>query len=369
MGAEPTVHVVGGGPGGLAAARLLRTAPVHVRLFTPGARARFLPGALDVALGEASPEDFDTSVALAGVDVDGRAVEAVSGNGVRIDGHREPADAVIAAPGLVPRSVVGTGSDAAVAFWDPEAARSAATAIRSFRRGTVAVVVAGLPYRCPPAPYGLAMRLAATARRTGSAVQVVITTPEPRPLIGLGELPGTFLLEACATAGVEVHTGVAPDPDALAHGILQAEGGAPAADLLLVVPPHDANPVLEPLAGGSAMVPVGPDLASEEPGLFVVGDAAATPYPKAAAPAAAGGELAARAVLARLGLGDPPEPTPPTAECYVGHGDGEYSRFRLDYPGGPPPTGTPRVIVDGPSSALGEALRASHEQFRRERSG
>jgi sulfide:quinone oxidoreductase len=367
MGVEPTVHVVGAGPSGVAAARLLRTAGVRVRLFTPGARASFLPGTLDVALGEATPEMFSAPVVLAGVDVDGRAVEAVSGEGVQVGGRRLPADAVIAGPGLVPRRI-GDGSTSTVAFWDPQAARSAAIAVGSLGGGTVAIVIAGMPYRCPPAPYGLAMRMAAAARRTGSALRVVLTTPEPRPLAGLGEGPGTFLLQACAAAGVEVHTGVAPDPEALDRGVLVAEGEVPEADLLLVVPPHGANPILASLAGNAPVVPVGPDFATEIPGLYVVGDAAATPYPKAAAPAAAAGELAAQAVLARLGLGEPPEPVPPTAECYIGHGDGEYSRLRLDYPDGPPPAAA-RVRVDDPSVALGLALRESHERFRQERCG
>lgn len=186
---------------------------------------------------------------------------------------------------------------------------------------------------------------------------------------GNARSPGTASGECCAAAGVEVRTGVSPDPEALARGHLVAAGEVPAADLLLVVPSHDASPVLAPLAGGAPVVPVGPDFASEEPGLYVVGDAAASPYPKAAAPAAAAGELAARAVLARLGLAEPPEPGPPTAECFVGHGDGQYSRLRLDYPHGPPPDGAARVAVDGPSTALGQALRDTHERFRQERSG
>jgi sulfide:quinone oxidoreductase len=350
----------------MAAARRLRDHPVDVRLVVPGGRVGYLPGTLDVVLGAADAGRFDQEVTISGVTVDGRSAEAVAGNGVRLDGTWVPADAVIAAPGLVPRAAVGLEVPGAVAFWDPVAAAPAARAVAALEQGTIAVVIAGLPYRCPPAPFGLAMRLAAWMRAQGRPVRVLVTTPEPRPLAGLGEVPGRFLLDAAAAAGVEIHTGTAVDPDALAVGrLVTAAGDGPEADLLLVVPPHGPSPLLAELAAGKPVVEVGPGFTTSVPGLHVVGDAAATPYPRAAEPASVGGEVAADAVAAHLGLGEPPAPRVPNAACYVGHGDGAYSRLRLSYPDGPPPTGAARVEVDGPSAGLEADFRAAEQEWRK----
>ena len=55
-------------------------------------------------------------------------------------------------------------------------------------------------------------------------------------------------------------------------------------------------------AGEGSLVPVLPRFESSEPGLFVVGDAAMVPLPRAADDAVAEGRTAADAILERLGL-------------------------------------------------------------------
>jgi sulfide:quinone oxidoreductase len=106
-------------------------------------------------------------------------------------------------------------------------------------------------------------------------------------------------------------------------------------------------------------VPVSPTFEGAKPGLFVVGDAAMVPLPRAAAVAAAGGRTAADAVLAGLGLAPEGEPHLPEPECYVGHGGGVYSRISLLYPDGLPPAGSPLVSIEGPSEDLAQGFEAS----------
>ncbi len=363
MTAAPSVVVVGAGPAGVAAARRLRTDGVAVRLVVSGGRSTYLAGTLDVALGTAPPSHFVQPVTLTGVELVPELVEELRGDGVRVAGSWHACDRVIAAPGL---ALERTGAGSAVAWmWDPSSAEAAAPLVRACTSGTVAVVVSSLPYRCPPAPYGLAMRLARGGQDRGEKVRVVLTTPEPRPLAMLGEQLGTFLLDACAAAGVEVRVGFAPDPEALARGEVRAEDGERVGcDLALVVPRHVASPLLADLAGGGSLVPVGQSFASAEPGLFVVGDAAATPFPRAADPAIRSGVLAAEAVLASLGMESATQAAPPGAECFVGHGGGAYSRIRLDYPDGPPPDGHPRVGIDAKSTELADAFEDALRAWR-----
>jgi sulfide:quinone oxidoreductase len=99
-------------------------------------------------------------------------------------------------------------------------------------------------------------------------------------------------------------------------------------------------------------------------GVFVVGDAAASPYPRAADPAAWSGTLAATAVLSELGFDQAQSAEAPEPDCFVDHGDGVYSRIRITYPDGPPPRGQPAIAIDPAAPALAtdfeEAQRRWH---------
>jgi sulfide:quinone oxidoreductase len=366
----PSVLVVGAGEAGLTAALRLRSAGIRVRLVADRGRASYLPGTVDVMLGEAGATRFEQRLALDGIEVIGASAEAVSGRGVRIDGGWVAADAVVAAPGLIlePGSVGPNGR--VVGCWDLSTARDVPALIGAVAKGVVAVVIASLPYRCPPSPYGLAMRLAQLLRDRGAAIRVVLTTPEPHPLAALGSVPGDFLLAASARAGVEIRLGFTPDLQALRHGEVRTADGRPlAADLALVVPPHRPSPLLKELAGDGPLIPVGAGFESAEPGLFVIGDAAATPYPRAAGAATASGAAAAEAVLVRLGLAPVSALPQPQLDCYVGHGSGRYSRLRLRYPNGPPPEGRPEVEVSGPSEELGTEFASDFRRWRQRRRG
>jgi sulfide:quinone oxidoreductase len=116
-------------------------------------------------------------------------------------------------------------------------------------------------------------------------------------------------------------------------------------------------------------VEVSPSFESAERGLFVVGDAAMVPLPRAADAAAAGGRTAADAVLERFRLADGREPHLPEPECYVGHGGGAFSRISVRYPDGLPPRGRPEVVVEGPSEEFAAGFEESFDRWSRLRGG
>ena len=216
----------------------------------------------------------------------------------------------------------------------------------------------------------MAMELAAYYRDEGRNVRVLLTTPEEAPLAAIGgRVPG-FLAGSCADAGVGLFTGFEPDLGGLQEGILRSESGATlSCDLAFVVPPHVRSPLLAGLPDGGPLVRVSSRFESAEPGLFVVGDAAMVPLPRAADVAAAGGRTAADAVLERFGLGPETGPHLPEPECYVGHGEGVFSRISLRYPDGLPPVGSAEVMIEGPSRELAAGFETGFDRWRRLRGG
>ncbi|MGC8472313.1 MAG: pyridine nucleotide-disulfide oxidoreductase [Acidimicrobiales bacterium] len=364
MSVAPTVAVIGAGAAGLAAARRLRTGGAEVALVVPGARSEYLAGTLAVATGDAPAASYQASVDLAGFEIIPGSAEAIEPGRLKVGGSWRRVDAIVAAPGLSLDVIGGVGQGPVVGFWDPSGAEAAAPRLAAVERGIVDVVISSLPYRCPPAPYGLAMRIARRARRRGLAIEVRLRTPEPHPLEVLGRTLGDVLLAGCADAGVEVRLGTVVDPEALAGGTVTDDPVEhDRATLTIVIPPHRANPLVADLVHGeSPLVPVDERFATEMPAVFVAGDAAASPYPRADGPAAWSGTVAADAVLAELGLGGTQSPATPQADCFVDHGDGAYARFHISYPDGPPPNGRPEIAVEPPARAR---ARDFDDAFRR----
>ena len=211
------------------------------------------------------------------------------------------------------------------------------------------------------------MQLAASFQTQQRDVQIFVTTPEERPLALIGNGIPEHLERSCAEVGVQIHTQFSQIGPTAAKTSCEPDGRAEAFDLALVVPPHVRTPCC-------AICPAADrwwrhaQFESDEPNLFVVGDAAKTPFPRAAGAATAQGKTAADAILARLGLIEPAVPHAPEPECYIGHGGDVFSKISMRYPNGLPPTAKPEVYLDAPRrQSWAKSLTAAFDTWKRQR--
>jgi sulfide:quinone oxidoreductase len=360
----PIVAVIGAGPGGLAAARRLvqrASGRIEVVLVTPKLTATHLASTAEIALGESEPEAAEVPISLAGVRLLVGEAQITDDLGLSVDGEPVQADAVIAAPGLSLDFDSVPTADGAVAAWDPRSAHRAANILRA--ADTICVIVSDLPYRCPPAPFGLATRLAARGHR------VTVCTPEPSPLSGVGACAARFLAEACRAAGVHVATSFVPDFSAGLDGRVRSVTGEEIrVDAALVIPPHRRSSALSGLAGAGPLVPCAQD-GRVGARLWVVGDARQTPLPRAAGVAMTQAINAADAVLADLDIAVAPHPALPAPTCWLWTDECRAARIALSFPEGLPPEGQALVRIDAPSVTLANQALGGLAEFAAQASG
>lgn len=347
--------VIGAGPGGMAAARrLLATGKVAVVLVEQNGASTFLPGIVPVVLGLRPAGAFRHTVDVAGLQVrPGEVVAVEPGRVYLADGGVLPADATIAAPGLVTdASAVAFGLNS-ISVWELEGAEAAEERLRTLERGRVVVAIDSLPYRCPPAPYGLAMALRSFFIERGRDVDVVLTTPESSPLQRLPGGASAFLVDLVSEARVAVATDFEIDRTSSRDGLLAARDGRTVRyDLGLFVPPHRTLAFLADLNANDGLTPVDAHMRAQMENLWVVGDAAGTPLPRAAGVAEAQGETAAESVLATLELTKPAPPVSPAPSCFVWTSTASAARIEIRYDSARASENPPKVILDPPSRAL-----------------
>jgi len=340
------VVVLGGGTGGLVAARRLRRLigsqgwGGRVVIVDRDLTYRFAPSFLWVMTGARRPEQItadlgglrrrDIDVVRAevlGIDTEGRTVRTTAG-ALRYD-------RLVIALGaeLAPEALPGF-AEGAHNVYTLEGAAAAGQALRNFNGGRVAVLVSRLPYKCPAAPYETALLAEGLLRRGGvrdrSAVDVY--TPEPLPMPTAGPAVGEALTEILEARDIGFHPGRSVervDPEA---GELVFLGGEPVPyDLVLGVPPHRVPEAMRRsgLTADSGFVPVDPHtLATAAEGVFAIGDVTQIPIaggkflPKAGVFAEAEAEAVAGRVQRELAGQEPSAVFDGKGSCFVEMGDG-----------------------------------------------
>ena len=291
---EPTVLVLGCGIGGVVAARELRQhlpPSYRVIVIDREARASFPPSYLWVMTGARRPEAISrqrSSLARHGVEFVNAVVRQIDLDDryVRADSREFHYDYLVIALGAETTLDTKPGlADAAHAFYSLEGAERLAATLRYFAGGRVVITVAGLPFKCPAAPYEAAMLLEHYfhARRMRQKVEVELYTPEARPMAVAGEELSEAVKGLLAHKGIEFrpqHELVAVDPGR--REVTFANGVSAAFQLLIAVPEHHAPAVVREagLTGESGWVEVDPaTLETRSPNVFAIGDITHVPLP------------------------------------------------------------------------------------------
>ena len=277
-----------------------------------------------------------------------------------IEGETVDADHLVIALGAEPRSdlVPGLGEHGFDAWARPSIPRLR-DALEAFDGGRLAIVIAGVPYKCPPAPYELTMLLDEWLRERGlrDRTELSVSTMQPILLPNAGKEGSAWIGEQLASRGIGHAAGrkverVEEERVVFAEGELEF-------DLLIGVPPHRPPAVVEDsgLTGEFGWIGVDQEtLETERDGVFAIGDvtqiklANGLPMPKAGIIAELEGARVAAAIAAQLSGDPPPPPFDGSGYCFIEMGKSTASLVEGEFFAEPEPS----VVVREPSASHAE---------------
>jgi len=348
------IVVLGGGVGGTLAANLLAKrlgGDARVTVVDPTGMHVYQPGFLYAALGKANGrwlardertllrDDVELIVEAA------TRVEAEQGV-VRL-GHGGSLawDYLVLATGarLLPDQVPGL-VEGAHEFYSLEGALRLREALRRFGGGRVLVGVAGIPYKCPPAPVEFTLMLDQYLRKRGVRGKSELTLLSPLNRAFTIE-PASKLVQPLMEArgiGLETFFNV-ESVDPAAGTVSSLEGDKAAYDLLVLVPPHAGQAVVEASGLGDAGGWVPTDRTTlqhqRHERVFALGDATDLPISKSGSTAHFEAPVVASRIASLVRGTAPKVNYGGRVMCFLETGDGKATALRFDYEHPPvPPT-------------------------------
>jgi sulfide:quinone oxidoreductase len=358
--------ILGGGFGGLAAGvelrRLLGLEHEIVLVdrepaFAMGLRKLWeLVGHADIADGSRERRLLEqhgvefVHAEISSIDAAGRSVETSAGT-LSAD-HLVVALGAVSRPDLVD-GLLEHGHD----VWTFAGVSKARRALAAFDGGRIAVLVAGAPYPCPPAPYECALHLDEHLRRRGlhARTELSVTTLQPILMPNAGKAGSDWMADQLAACGISCRVG-AKTERVEAGRVVFDDGSEQPFDLLIAVPPHRAPEVAAAsgLIGPQGWIAVDPGtLATDFGDVYAIGDVTTIPLanglqlPKAGVMAERQGLRVAQAIAAELMGSEPPGPFDGTGYCPVELG--VHAGARVD--GNWYATPEPIVAIAGPGTA------------------
>jgi sulfide:quinone oxidoreductase len=356
------IVILGGGVGGTLTANLLvrrlrrriDAGDAAVTVVDRDGRHVYQPGFMYIAMGGERADHLvrpersllDDRVDLvvgevAGVDAAGQKVTLTDGRTL------DYAYLVIATGSRIVPEAIEHFEDEAHHFYTPEAALRLRAALDAFRGGRIVIGIAGMPYKCPPAPLEVAFLIEDELRRRDlrDTSEVHFCSPIGRAFTI--ETVSDMATPILAEKGIELHTFFnveAIDPERKV--VLSLEGEELPYEMLILVPPHKGAAFL--IDSGLAPAPGGwlpTDRHTLQVGgranVFALGDATDLPLSKAGSTAHFEAPVVAERIAAAV-EGRAPAGKHADYEgrvmCFfeIGDGKGTLLRFDYDHPPRPP---------------------------------
>lgn len=356
------IVIVGGGVGGTLTANLLvkrlrrrlQLGDVTITLIDRAGRHVYQPGFMYIAMGGERAEHLerreralvDPWVRIVVGEVE--RVDEVLHTVNLADGERVGYDHLVLAPGcrIVPEEIEHFGAEAHH-FYTADAALALRQALDAFDGGRIVIGIAGMPYKCPPAPLEVAFLIESELRDRGlrEASELHFCSPIGRAFTieSVSEM-ATPILEH---KGIELHTFFNVESIDPQRKVVQSlEGEELGYDLLILVPPHRGQQFV--IDSGLAPAPGGwlpTDRATLQVGgrsnVFALGDATDLPLSKAGSTAHFEAPVVTERIVAAI---EGREPAGKHADylgnvmCFfeIGDGKGTLLQFDYDHPPRPP---------------------------------
>ncbi len=346
------VVVLGGGVGGTLVANLLDKElgkDVHVTVVDPTGMHDYQPGYLYVALGEASGHWLsrdERTLLRKGVDL---AIEEA----VRI--HPEAQTVQLARGGSLEYDylVIATGArlihdsipglaEGSFGFYSLGDAERLREELRRFTGGRLLIGVAGIPYKCPPAPVEFTMMVEEYFRKRGIRDKSSVTLLSPLNRAFTIESASKLIAPIMEQRGIELETFFNVESvDASAGTVSSLEGDTREYDLLVLVPPHRGAQVVidSGLGDASGWLPTDKHTLNVEghERIFGLGDATNLPISKSGSTAHFEAPVIASRIASLVHGTAPKENYGGRVMCFLETGNGQATALRFDYEHPPVP--------------------------------
>ena len=354
------VLVVGGGVGGTLVANLISRKLRHqidrheasVTVIDERGEHTYQPGFMYIAMGNERPERLtrkERSLLDDRVKLEVGTVVKVDEEQSRVelaDGTHLPYDQLVLASGsrIVPEEIEHFDTEAHH-FYGPDAAQKLRTALDAFTGGRIVIGIAGMPYKCPPAPLEVAFLIEHELRQRGLREKSELHYCSPIGRAFTIESVSEMATPILEEKGIELHTFFnveTIDPEKKVVNSLEGEDLP--YDLLILVPPHRGAKFLvdSGLAPASGWLPT--DHHTLQVGgrenVYALGDTTDLPLSKAGSTAHFEAPVVAERVSAAV-KGQQPSGKHASYEgkvmCFFEVGDGKGTLLQFDYEHPPKP--------------------------------
>jgi sulfide:quinone oxidoreductase len=346
------VVVLGGGVGGTLAANLLAKElgrDGKVSVVDPTGMHHYQPGYLYLALGQANGRWLvrDERTLLH------KDVDLVIEKAIRI--HPEAGtvqlerggslewDYLIAATGarLVPDQIPGL-MEGSYEFYSLEGAQRLREALRRFKGGSILVGIAGIPYKCPPAPVEFVFMAEEYLRRRGIRDKSEITLLSPLNRAFTIESASKVIQPIMEGRGINLTTFFnVEEVDPSAGVVSSLEGEKANYDLLVLVPPHKGQQIVSDsaLADGPGWLPTDKHTlqVDGQDRIFAIGDATNLPVSKSGSTAHFEAPVVASRIASLVRGTAPKENYGGRVMCFLETGNRKATVLRFDYEHPPAP--------------------------------